>query len=362
MTKQRKRGSAADYFPEAELVRSDISSASAFAGMQPEAEKIIQQNERRVDDISVHQLTGNPFQPRKIFDEERLAELAASIQEHGVLQRIVVRPSPKQENMFEILAGERRWRACLLANQPTCPAEILYNCSDEQMRQVALIENIQRVDLTPLELAETYYELTRENEQGQQLYTIRSLAKMVGKDKSHVEDHLKLLKVPPDTRQLIIDDPRISLRIVAEIGSVPDEADRADLIWEVNRRNENGWNTQDVVRLVKTLKQLQSSPLSSTSAGQRQEPITQSRPGESEQKQTQLKEKPAAVPSPTLQRAKFKLAWDKHNQLIQRIIGKVAEEQPTYDTEQREIVQMHLEKWQSQLQEVMSQLQTSEEQ
>lgn len=358
MARNRKT-SAADYFPDEGLVVSTVTSASAFSGLQQETEKALSSLSRTVDDIPVNQLVRNPFQPRKIFDESRLAELAASIQEYGVLQRIVVRPSPTQEGIFEILAGERRWRACMLVSQPTCPAEILHDCSDEKMRQVALIENVQRVDLTPIELAETYYDLTREGEGGKQLYTIRALAQVIGKDKSHVEDHLKLLKVPPDTRQLIIDDPKISLRIVAEIGSVPDETDRADLIGEVRRRNENGWNTQDVIKIVRALKQPLPSSLHPDSApsSQDQKPTTDI---PEKKEQDQLQQTPAtAPPSPRLQFAKFRVAWEKQDQSVQRMIGKVTQERPTYDAEQLQAVQDYLERWSSQLQETIAELRRS---
>jgi hypothetical protein len=171
-------------------------------------------------------------------------------------------------------------------------------------------------------------------------------------------DHLKLLKVPADTRQLLLDDPKVSLRIIAEIGSIENNEDRTDLIQEVRRRNENGWNTQDIIKLVKLLKQaVVTSPLSlpaDISPDQKQTPEENRTP------KTPREEDPKSVPSLTLQHAKFKLSWEKRHQFLQKTFEKIVEEQPaTY--EQYTFVQKYLEEWLHTLQEITQRLQPPEQ-
>ena len=110
----------------------------------------------RVEVLSIRQIQPNPFQPRKEFNPQELEELAQSIREKGVFQPILVR---KQEGIFQIIAGERRFRASQLAGKDTIPALIRDQVSDREMREVALLENIQRVQLNPIEEALAYQEL-----------------------------------------------------------------------------------------------------------------------------------------------------------------------------------------------------------
>jgi ParB family chromosome partitioning protein len=128
------------------------------------------------------------------WHEETLAELGASIREHGVLQPILVRPAGDQ---YEIIAGERRWRASKLAGKETVPA-IVERFDDATALEIALIENLQREDLSPLDEAVIYKKMT-----GELGYSIRNLATKLSKDKGYVENRLRLASAPDDVRDMV---------------------------------------------------------------------------------------------------------------------------------------------------------------
>jgi ParB family chromosome partitioning protein len=147
-----------------------------------------------VRDIPLEKVIPNPSQPRMTWHEETLAELAASIREHGVLQPILVRPAGEE---YEIIAGERRWRASKLAGKETVPA-IVERFDDSTALEIALIENLQREDLSPLDEAVIYKKMT--DELG---YSIRNLATKLSKDKGYVENRLRLASAPDDVRDMV---------------------------------------------------------------------------------------------------------------------------------------------------------------
>jgi len=147
-----------------------------------------------VRDIPLEKVIPNPGQPRMTWHEDTLAELAASIREHGVLQPILVRPAG---NEYEIIAGERRWRASKLAGKETIPA-IVERFDDSTALEIALIENLQREDLSPLDEAVIYKKMT--DELG---YSIRNLATKLSKDKGYVENRLRLASAPDDVRDMV---------------------------------------------------------------------------------------------------------------------------------------------------------------
>jgi ParB family chromosome partitioning protein len=147
-----------------------------------------------VRDIPLEKVVPNPGQPRMTWHEETLAELGASIREHGVLQPILVRPSGDQ---YEIIAGERRWRASKLAGKETIPA-IVERFDDATALEIALIENLQREDLSPLDEAVIYKKMT-----GELGYSIRNLATKLSKDKGYVENRLRLASAPDDVREMV---------------------------------------------------------------------------------------------------------------------------------------------------------------
>jgi len=137
----------------------------------------------------------NPDQPRMIFDADALHELAASIREHGVLQPILVRPLGA--NRYQLVAGERRWRASKEAGLDTIPA-LVEELDDDTALEIAIIENLQREDLSPLEEATMYDRMVRDHG-----YSIRKLADKLGKDKGYVENRLRLADAPEEIRQLV---------------------------------------------------------------------------------------------------------------------------------------------------------------
>ena len=147
-------------------------------------------------DIDIEELRPNPYQPRRVFDEQALNELAESIKEHGVFQPIIVKKSIKG---YEIVAGERRFRASKLAGKTTIPA-IIRDFTDEQMMEIALLENLQREDLTVIEEAAAYQKiLTNLN------LTQEELATKVGKSRSHITNILGLLNLPESVQRMILD-------------------------------------------------------------------------------------------------------------------------------------------------------------
>lgn len=145
-------------------------------------------------DIDLSELRANPYQPRKIFDDASLQELANSIREHGVFQPIIVKKSIKG---YEIIAGERRVRASKLAGKTTIPA-IIRNLDDNQMMEIALLENLQRENLSAIEEAVAYKSMIEKLG-----ITQEELSSRVGKSRSHITNILGLLRLPPDVQQLV---------------------------------------------------------------------------------------------------------------------------------------------------------------
>jgi ParB/RepB/Spo0J family partition protein len=174
--------------------------------------------------IPVERIEANPEQPRLAFDETTLEELAASIREHGVLQPILVRPVG--ENQFQLIAGERRWRASKLAGMPTIPA-LVEDIDDDTALEISIIENLQREDISPLDEAAMYDRMIKEHG-----YSIRKLADKLGKDKGYLENRLRLADAPPEVRELVslrkdtlthayelmkVSDPRKRKRLAAQV-------------------------------------------------------------------------------------------------------------------------------------------------
>lgn len=145
-------------------------------------------------EIPVSKILPNPAQPRLSYDEESLTELTASIREHGVLQPIIVRPTGSK---FELIAGERRWRASGMAERETIPA-IVIELDQQTALEFSVIENLQREDVSPLEEAAMFRKMT--DTFG---YSVRLLAQKVGKDKGYVENRLRLADAPPDVREML---------------------------------------------------------------------------------------------------------------------------------------------------------------
>src|SRR5690606_29260926 len=154
---------------------------------------------RSTKEVPVEQLRANQYQPRLDWDQDALDSLAASIAEKGVLQPILVRRNPTKDSEYEIVAGERRWRAAQMAQLHQVPV-IIKELTDAESMEIALIENIQREDLSPIEEAEAYRRLMAEFD-----HTQESLAQHVGKSRAHVANIMRLLTLPASVQKLVRD-------------------------------------------------------------------------------------------------------------------------------------------------------------
>lgn len=156
---------------------------------------------KSVDELNINDITPNPNQPRKHFDQEALQELADSIKVHGVIQPLVVN---KLENgKFMIIAGERRWRASKLAGLDKVPV-VIKNYSDKQVKEISIIENLQREDLNPIEAARAIKQLMEEYSLTQEV-----VAERIGKSRSNIANTLRLLSLYPDVVKMV-EDGRLS--------------------------------------------------------------------------------------------------------------------------------------------------------
>jgi ParB family chromosome partitioning protein len=147
--------------------------------------------------VPIEYIKPNPKNPRKQFDSEELDNLSASIREKGILQPILVRPVSGKKDAYEIIAGERRWRAAQRAGVHDVPITLL-EINDKEALEIAIVENVQRADLNPLEEAAGY-----ENLIGQFSYSQNDLAKVVGKSRSHIANTMRLLKLPNSVKKYL---------------------------------------------------------------------------------------------------------------------------------------------------------------
>ncbi|HHW00940.1 MAG TPA: ParB/RepB/Spo0J family partition protein [Clostridiaceae bacterium] len=151
--------------------------------------------EENLTELKINEIEPNINQPRKNFDDEKLVQLAESIKQHGVVQPIVVK---KEKNTYKIVAGERRWRAARIAGLKTIPV-IIKDLTDKQLMEIALIENLQREDLNPIEEAEAYENLMKEYNMTQE-----EISKVVGKSRSAIANSIRLLGLVKEVRDLLI--------------------------------------------------------------------------------------------------------------------------------------------------------------
>ncbi len=150
--------------------------------------------------VSISSLVRNKYQPRKKFDEESLKELTKSIKERGIIQPIIVRPSSEEEGKFEIIAGERRWQAAQHAGLHEVPIMVI-NVDNLKSLEFAIVENVQRKDLNPIEEAEGYKRLIDEFS-----YDQDKVSKFIGKSRAHISNCLRLLSLPQEIIELIVEE------------------------------------------------------------------------------------------------------------------------------------------------------------
>jgi len=192
-------------------------------------EKNVYENtpKEEIVDISLDELRPNPYQPRKLFNDDALSELSESIKEHGVFQPIIVKKSIKG---YEIIAGERRVRASKLAGRETIPA-IIRDFTDEQMMEISLLENLQRENLNPLEEALAYKNLI-----DKLCLTQDELSKRVGKSRSHITNIIGILRLPAEVQKMIASE-KLTMshaKILSKLNSEEEIIDMAHKIVEGN--------------------------------------------------------------------------------------------------------------------------------
>jgi ParB family chromosome partitioning protein len=187
-------------------------------------------------EIPLTEIRSNPYQPRKEFDEQSLSEFAESIKEHGVIQPIIVKKSIKG---YEIIAGERRTRASKMAGKTTIPA-IIRDFTDQEMMEIALIENIQREDLNPIEEAEALAKIIETSK-----ITQEEAAKKFGKSRSYITNILGLLSLPEKTKQYVREG-KISMGHARVLSKLSDEEQINELANEII---ENGLSVRDTEKL-----------------------------------------------------------------------------------------------------------------
>ncbi|MFI5261829.1 MAG: ParB/RepB/Spo0J family partition protein [Candidatus Limnocylindrales bacterium] len=174
--------------------------------------------------VPLERIDANPDQPRMTLDEAALDDLAASVREHGVLQPVLVRPL--EGGRYQLIAGERRWRAARMAGLQAIPA-MIEEIDDDTALEIAIIENLQREDLSPLDEAMMFERMTAEHG-----YSVRKLAQKLGKDKGYIENRLRLADAPPEVKQLVslrkdtlshayellkVEDPRKRRRLAEQV-------------------------------------------------------------------------------------------------------------------------------------------------
>lgn len=211
-----------------------ISSVPVAPKMKPTGQDDSAASTHGAQQVAIDLITANPYQPRMIFDEDSLNDLCNSIKAHGVIQPLLVRPSADK---YELIAGERRWRAAQKAGLHEVPV-VIRQADDQMAAEIAMIENIQRHDLSIIEEAEGYRRLIEDFK-----YTQEALATVIGKSRSHLANTMRLLKLPDTVRKLIQDGTLTAGQVRPLVG----RDDAAELAQMIRKKN---MNARQVERLV----------------------------------------------------------------------------------------------------------------
>ena len=220
---------------------SSGASQAAISG----SEQAPQSQSTGLGEIPIERINVGPWQPRRRFDKEQLAELAVSIRAKGLVQPILVRPQLGASNRYQLIAGERRWRAAQLAQLHVIPA-IIREMGDEEAHELALIENVQRADLSAVEEAEGYRQLI--DKFG---YKQDQISDFSGKSRSHIANLLRLLTLPQEVSQLVVDGQ-------LSMGQVRPLIGHPDCVVLARQVVEKGLSARRVEALIKSRK----SPIS----------------------------------------------------------------------------------------------------
>jgi ParB family chromosome partitioning protein len=190
--------------------------------------------------IPIDHIAPNPLQPRTVFPAERLDELAQSIRSNGIIQPLLVR---RHGDRYQLVAGERRWRAAKLAGLSEVPA-VVQQVPDDRLLEITLVENLQREDLNPIEIAGAFERLTRELKLSHE-----EIARRTGKDRSTITNMLRLLKLPGDVQQLLA-ERRLSMGHARAILGIPGEALQQQV---AEKASSQGLSVRQVERLVQRM-------------------------------------------------------------------------------------------------------------
>lgn len=197
-----------------------------------------EKDDQGIKELKINEIEPNKGQPRKIFDDEKLKQLAESIKQHGVVQPIIVK---KEKDTYRIVAGERRWRAARIAGLETVPV-IVKELTDKGLMEIALIENLQRQDLNPIEEAEAYNKLMKEFNMTQE-----EISKTVGKSRSAIANSIRLLNLSDKVKEYIIEEKLTSGHARALI-VIEDEELQNKVADEIINSNLNVRQTEKLVK------------------------------------------------------------------------------------------------------------------
>ncbi len=189
--------------------------------------------------VPIEFIKPGPWQPRKIFDKEELESLSNSIKKQGIIQPVILKANGTIKNEYFIIAGERRWRACQLANTHEIPAIIRDDINDEKIAELSLVENIQRSELNPIEEAEGYQSLLSNYN-----YTQEDISKAVGKSRSYIGNIIRLLSLSVKAKELLI-QKKLTIGQVRPLIGHKD----ADIYLEIILKNR--LNSRDIEKLIK---------------------------------------------------------------------------------------------------------------
>ena len=211
-------------------------------------EKIISDNKNDVTMININEIRSNPYQPRKTFNEESLNELAKSIKEYGIVQPVIVKKSIKG---YELVAGERRTRAARIAGLTEVPA-IIKEFNDQEMMEIALIENVQREDLNPIEEAKSTMNIIKLHN-----YTQEEFAEKFGKSRTYITNLLGLLKLPEEVQKMLI-NKELSTSHARVLSKLEDETKIIEL---ANKIKQDNLNVRDIEKLVSNVDVVKRNPI-----------------------------------------------------------------------------------------------------
>ena len=215
---------------------------SLLSSSESQYETAIPKDPEGAVEVPVENIRPNPYQPRKTFDKEKLKELSESIKKHGIIQPLIVR---KKGLNYELVAGERRLRAARLAKLQTVPV-LIREYDEKQMRELSLVENIQRHDLNPLEEAKAIQELMK-----QCGYTQAQAAERLGRSRAAVANLLRMLNLPEELQAMIADE-KVTAGQMRPLSALTDREQQL----KIGRAlAENGWSDRTVEEVVKTIKE-----------------------------------------------------------------------------------------------------------